>query len=162
MFRWLRAPPFEDVLYAAPTLEAQLLAALFHALLSFFWVMYVCPSVWRPILANMRSREHYLAQNKRLLAKVFMIELNDTPSDKRALFEYALLIPGVLVQHAVGGFLCLPACLGGLGLPKEVVTAMVCHGGLSEVGLELQDALYRIKQILFDGDIGKSESQPLF
>ena len=151
-----------EVLYAAPRLEAQIAAALCHAVFWYFWVNYISPSFVRPIIINMRSKEQLLAQNKHMLKKVFLIDLGDSPEAKNILFETTVVIFGVIMQHGVGGALCVPAIAGGFGLAPRVVAAMVCQGGLCEVGFEIQDTLQRIKMLLFDGARGKQFNPPGF
>ena len=152
----------EEVLHAAPKLEAQIAAACCHAVFWYIWINFISPILVRPIISNLKSKDQLLAQNKHVFKKVFLIDLGDGPVADVMLFEFTVLFMGIIMQHGVGGALCVPAITGGLGLAPKVVTAMACQGGLCEVGWEIQDTLQRIKMMLFDGEMGKKFNPPGF
>ncbi len=60
---------------------------------------------------------------------------------------------GILLQHQIGALLVVPAMVGAL--QPELASALALHGALCEVGMELQDAVVRIYDVLFFGEEGK-------
>lgn len=67
--------------------------------------------------------------------------------DTETAYEFACLFLAIMVQHGVGGLLCVPALVPALGVPAHVATALACHGALCEAGWELQDILSRLFQV---------------
>jgi hypothetical protein len=63
----------------------------------------------------------------------------------------------IMVQHMVGGAMCLPSTLGFTG---KTVWALACHGALFEAGWEFQDLASRFVQIVFGGKEGKAKNPP--
>jgi len=149
----------DDILYAAPTMRAQLACALLQAIVWYVMISFVYPIFFAPAIRNMPSRENFLRLTELNLKKVFLI---DTGGDREILFSFAVVFQGVIAQHIVGGLLCVPSLIGGLGLSKATVTALACQGGLCETGWELQDTLVRVFQVLFGGELGQKFNPPPF
>ena len=58
---------------------------------------------------------------------------------------FACSFLAILIQHGVGGALCMPSTLGAVG---RGAWALACHGALCEAGWELQDLATRITQVI--------------
>jgi len=65
----------------------------------------------------------------------------------------------VMIQHAVGGMLALPAVLGSMGLSSGIesstASSLACFGILVEMGYELQDFVLMIYYRVFGGEQDK-------
>ena len=63
------------------------------------------------------------------------------------------------LAHLMGGMLCLPSTIGlGSMLPVGVASAMACHGGLFEIGWEVEDMIVRFYEIIFGGEKGRKRN----
>eukprot|EP00967_Tisochrysis_lutea_P129090 scaffold221633_cov32-Tisochrysis_lutea.AAC.2 len=76
------------------------------------------------------------------------------PSDD-AYYDLACGMVGVLVQHALGGALCLASAAG---VSSELAFALARHGALCEMGWEAQDVLVRAWQCVFGGEAGRAKN----
>lgn len=101
-----------------------------------------------PFVRLQPSKEQWLQLNKQFFKNsLFTVFSSDADA-----FDFACLFQTILVQHLLGGLLCLPSTLGFEG---RIVTALACHGALYEAGWALQDIVSRTHQRLLQGEKGK-------
>ena len=156
-----------DLVHAAPTLKAQVACALIHAVFWSVMLSWVFPVFFGPLvrIAGVFSNDNFMLMTKHTLRKVFMI---DTGNDRALLFSFAVLFQGVIVQHGIGGALCIPSVFGltddkySWGISPSLATTLAVQGALCEVGWERQDTLLRVFQLLFGGDLGRKFNPPAF
>jgi len=83
----------------------------------------------------------------------------DMGDDEEFVFNEVAQFEGVIVQHGLAGLMCMPSLLGlGGYFAPGVTDALAKHGGLAEVGWELQDTFLRFKDRFFGGEIGKKKN----
>ena len=66
---------------------------------------------------------------------------------------FATAFISILIQHGVGGAMCVPSITGWL--PASVAAPLARHGAMCELGWEVQDTLIRMGQIFFGGEAGR-------
>merc|ERR1719384_2846853 len=76
--------------------------------------------------------------------------------DRDEVFTLCCEFMVILMQHGVGGALCIPSLLGML---PGWASSLACHGALGEVGYEVQDTVERLYDRLFGGPAGKARQQ---
>jgi len=105
-------------------------------------------------------KEQWITLNKIAYKKALFIDYEL----REDAYEMARLFLVVAIQHGTGGILAsfsiLPDNINNyLGLSKNLIYSLACHGALSETGYELQDYIIRISQYLFKKD-GWKRSPP--
>jgi len=145
----------QDLLMAAPRLEVQLTLVGIQAVIWYMVIFRLLPPHIANFFNSMKTRDRFLDNCARAYKKMFMLDFN---GDRELLFEFAVIFQGVLLQHFIGGLLCLPAVLGCSWLSPTAASALACHGALCEVGWEVQDFVVRLKERLFDGETGRKKN----
>lgn len=146
---------FQDLLLAAPKLEVQLVLVLIQAIL-WHWVIFrALPPYIRVLIESLERKDQFFDLNKRMFKTICQIDFGD---DKGLLVDYTLIFNGIMVQHFFGACLCLPAVLGWRWVSPPVASALACHGAICEVGWEIQDSAVRLKELLFDGELGRKKN----
>eukprot|EP00930_Biecheleria_cincta_P005134 TRINITY_DN106057_c0_g1_i1.p1 TRINITY_DN106057_c0_g1~~TRINITY_DN106057_c0_g1_i1.p1 ORF type:complete len:343 (+),score=61.68 TRINITY_DN106057_c0_g1_i1:161-1189(+) len=141
-------PTIASLFLSTPTLEAQLSLIALHAAFWWCFINWASKSVVDPFVKLQPWEEQWLQLNKQFFKNSFFTAFS---SDADA-FDFACVFQAILMQHFVGGVLCLPSTLG---LEGRAFTAMACHGALCEAGWELQDIVTRVHQRLLQGEKGK-------
>merc|ERR1712232_1187938 len=72
--------------------------------------------------------------------------------------EFGFELMAILMQHFLGGMLCLPVLLGLPQFSAPVAMAMARHGGSCEAGWEIQDYITRICEKAFGGEKGNKKN----
>merc|ERR1719230_87189 len=73
---------------------------------------------------------------------------------KDEFFSFVCRMLAVLLQHGLGGLLCIPAVLGFEG----PAAAAARHGALSEAGWELSDTIQRLWQVTLGSARDRAEN----
>lgn len=147
-------PSTWDLVTAAPTWQAQLALVLLQAAAWHYLLNFKFPQLLRTRIDSMKNKKHFLDMMNQLLKKMFLIDLDKEAKGAQVLFEFATIFPGVLVQHFVGGLLCLPSVLG-LPIPIAASASLACHGALCEAGWEVMDTLHRWWSLAYGGKFGR-------
>jgi len=138
---------FENLLWCAPTWPVQLALATMQGL---FWKVvtsFLAKLVFKPmVVANEQWIDLNAAKEKK--------QQSEVPREQTIQNICELLVN--LIQHAIGGALCIPVLINGnLGLSFSTAAALARHGALTEVGYEVMDLVTRIYQITLGGPEGK-------
>jgi len=140
----------DELLNAAPAWDTQIALLSFSA--AFWWlvigVFNIGEKIGRPIYLNHPMSEQWIQLNRKYFKDGFGIDF-----DREQALTFALTMQGILLQHIIGGLLCLPV-LVGWGSPALGYT-LGRWGALCEAGWELQDGLVRIVQVNCGGEKGK-------
>eukprot|EP00929_Paragymnodinium_shiwhaense_P016880 TRINITY_DN12556_c0_g2_i1.p1 TRINITY_DN12556_c0_g2~~TRINITY_DN12556_c0_g2_i1.p1 ORF type:complete len:314 (+),score=53.14 TRINITY_DN12556_c0_g2_i1:201-1142(+) len=151
---------FTDLLLAAPHLEVQVSLALIHAI---FWAVFIrvmSKMFLVDFLNGLKNRQHFLKNGRATVKKNFMLDLGDVEENQ---VEFLAELMAIVLQHGVGGLLCIPSVCGLAGyLPDGVAFALARHGGLCEVGWEVQDSITRVLEVAFGGKRGREKNPPSF
>ena len=94
-------------------------------------------------------KQQWIDVNRKTFKMNFFVDFKT----ERDVLVFACKFLAVLIQHGVGGGLCIPSALG---LTGPVVCAMARHGALCEGGFELQDVVVRAWQIIAGGKEGRA------
>ena len=149
-------PPLNDLLMVAPRIEVQITLAILHVILWYFLINYLLYPIGIHIISNLKSRKQFCHLNRETFKKMLMWDMGD---DEETQIKMISLFESAIVQHLIGGMLCLPSAIGlGHMLPVGVASAMACHGGLSEIGWEVEDMLIRVYEIIFGGVEGRKKN----
>ena len=145
-----------DLLMAAPKLEVQLALAGLHTIMWYIMINFI----WLPIgiwlISTLTCKKQFLRFNRHTFKKLLMYDMGD---DESFQIEFTARFEGIILQHGVGGLLCLLSVLGFARLlPDNVALAMARHGVLCEVGWEISDNLQPIFDILFGGEMGRKKN----
>eukprot|EP00929_Paragymnodinium_shiwhaense_P016879 TRINITY_DN12556_c0_g1_i1.p1 TRINITY_DN12556_c0_g1~~TRINITY_DN12556_c0_g1_i1.p1 ORF type:complete len:335 (+),score=43.77 TRINITY_DN12556_c0_g1_i1:50-1054(+) len=151
---------FTDLLLAAPHLEVQVSLALIHAI---FWAVFIrvmSKLFFVDFLYGLKNKQHFLKNGRATVKKNFMLDLGDVEEFQ---VEFLADFMAIVLQHGVGGLLCVPSVCGLAGyLPDGVAFALARHGGLCEVGWEIQDSITRLLEVAFGGARGREKNPPSF
>ncbi|CAE8700097.1 unnamed protein product [Polarella glacialis] len=132
------------------TLLVQLFLLVCSATLWFFLLAWFGGKIVRPFITKQPWGDQWIEINQKN-AKELGVDF-----DKETTLVAACNLVAVLLQHSLGGALCVPALLGWFS--PEVRTALACHGALCEAGWELQDGLERAYHVLFGTEEKKKEN----
>lgn len=145
-----------DLAFAEPRLEVQVALAGLHAASWFVMTQYIVPPIARKIISGLESKDRFLQLNRESVKNILQYDMGDDPDKQlREVSE----IEGILVQHGIGGALCLPSVLGWASrLPPGLASALARQGGLCEVGWEVSDTLQRLYQRTCGGEEGKAKN----
>ena len=146
----------EDILMAAPKLEVQITLALMYSLMCYITIHYIIvPTVYR-IVHNMKCKKQFLHQTRQSRKTALGYDPGD---DEDAQVDIAADAQSYVVLHCIGGLLCLPSLLGlSAVFPTGVPAAMARHGGLCELGFEIEDTLVILAEITFGGENGRKKN----
>lgn len=140
---------------AESTFSTQLTLGLLYALLFKMILPWFREHVTRPIINKQSFKKQWLQLNLQTFENMGI------KVDRPVGEAFAYDLPGILLQHGVGGLLCVPSVFGLL--PAHVAVPMALHGALFEVGWELQDAVQRLWDISPLGTPeGKAANPPSF
>jgi len=141
----------KGLLLCEPRLETQLALLVIHALFWNQWIVLSSKRIFEPWIDSKPWKDRWVQINRRTFKNSFFVEFKS----EAEVFTFACAFIGILIQHAVGGFLCIPSAMGYVG---AVVWAMAGHGALCEAGWELQDLAVRAWQLSFGGEDGKAKN----
>lgn len=145
-----------DLAWAEPRLEVQIALAGLHSAAWFVAIQYVVPPLAKRMISGLKNKAQFLSMFRDSLKNMIQYDMGPDPVKQ---LEETSLFEGVLVQHGVGGALCLPSVLGlSSRLPSGLTGALARHGALCEVGWEVSDTLTRISQMLFGGEAGRAKN----
>jgi len=147
---------FHDLLIAASRLEVQIVLAILHTI---FWY-HVIHRIFYPLVIRaiygLECKKQFIEFNRQCFKKLMLWDIGEVEEEQ---IETIASIDAVVLQHLIGGLLCLPSALGLASLfPPGVATAMACHGGLSEIGYEVEDMMVRFYEVLFGGEKGRRKN----
>ena len=153
---------FGDLLMAASRFEVQIVLVIFHTIFWYFIINRIFyPFVIRAI-CGLECKKQFIEFNRQSFKKLMLWDIGDVEEEQ---IETIASIDAVVLQHLIGGMLCLPSALGLASFfPPGMASAMACHGGLSEIGYEIEDIMVRLYEILYGGEKGrrKNPSSVLF
>lgn len=145
-----------DLIFAEPRIEVQVALAGMHAATWFVVTQYIVPPIVKKIISSLECKSRFLQLNRESVKNILQWDMGDDPDIQ--LHETAL-VEGILVQHGVGGALCLPSVLGlASRLPPGLASALARQGALCEVGWEISDTIQRIYQRTCGGELGKAKN----
>ena len=144
----------DDLLLATPRLDIQLTLLLLHAV---FWAA-ITRLAKLPIKAfvvrqSAAWQARWLQFNRKWVHG--MLGRDDIMTDDKATLDFAAGYLGVMLQHIVGGCLCVPSLLGLQSLPTVPLAA---HGALCEAGWELQDMVRILRDLTLGGEEGRANN----
>ena len=156
--RNFQMPSISDLIMASPQLEVQLTLTIFHTVIWYFLIFYVFyPFVVR-MISSLQNKKQFIHYNRETFKKLMMWDIGDVEEEQ---VETIATIDAVVLQHLIGGMLCLPSALGlSTMLPAGVASAMACHGGISEIGYEVSDMMVRFYEIIFGAEKGRRKNPP--
>jgi len=142
-----------ELLACAPRLEVQLVEAFLQAVFWYLTIRFGAKVVEAWTCSwSASTLARWTRMNQVTFKKSFMVDFDEADT-----FRFACAFVVILLQHGVGGGLCLPAVFG---LLPALAPTLACHGALCEVGWEVQDYIVRWCDILFGGPAGKAR-QPV-
>lgn len=154
----LTASVLGDVIFAAPSLNAQLINVLLHSILWALLVRVILPPIFAGYLRKMSCKTQFLKLAREFFKANFFYDMGE---DEEGQIEWTAQFQGIVLQHGLGGLLCMPSALGlGGYLPAGLASMMARHGGLCEVGWELQDTIARVLELIFEGERGREKNPP--
>ena len=157
-FKNFSMPSFHDLLMASPRLEVQITLAILHTI---FWY-YIINRIFYPLviraICGLKCKKQFIDFNRQSFKKLMLWDIGEIEEEQ---IETIASIDAVVLQHLFGGLLCLPSALGlSSYLPPGVASAMACHGGLSEIGYEVEDMMVRFYEVIFGGEKGRRKNPP--
>jgi hypothetical protein len=144
-------PTVGDLLACAPDLNTQLCLLVIQATIWFLFIPWFAKTFAEPYLKAHPMCEQWTDLSQATFKASFGVDFN-----KPEAFKFGCIFIAILVQHGLGGLLCVPAVTGIPALSASLAATLARHGALCEAGWELQDGLYRIYQVLFGGEEGKA------
>lgn len=142
-----------ELIAAAPRYEVQIVLAAIQAVTWFIAISFLPKAVEKWIGSwSAPMRKQWTKMNQATFKKTLFVDF-----DEEGAFEFACVFIVILSQHGVGGGLCVPAAFGFL---PSIAPILARHGGLCEVGWEVQDYARRWWDILFGGPKERAR-QPL-
>jgi len=144
----MEIPSAYALLAAAQDLQAQVCLLILHAVLWWLFIKWSSKAVVDPFVRTKPWRAQWLKMQKAFFKKALFTSFD---SDDDA-FDFACIFQALLVQHFMGGLLCLPSVLGFKG---SVISSFARQGALCEAGWELQDFIVRAQQRFFQGEKGR-------
>lgn len=145
----------DRLLVSEPTLSVQLLETLLLAL-AFGVIMPISTRLCSRVFKKRPWYPHASELMRDTGEKMLGIEVTDEMTDK----GMGQMVP-ILLQHILGGLLCLPAIFG-MGVPRATAFALARHGALLELGWELQDTAERLHERFFFENGEKLQPNGLF
>ena len=137
----------DEVLSCAPTLRAQLILLSVSGLLWYFALPWIAQRVIRPYAEAAPWRDRWSGFWTSWFQK--SLQLHGLPAEQY--FDQACVFTAILLQHFVGGLLCVPSVVGA---PLALAAPLARLGALCEAGWEFQDVVTMIYQRLFGGEAG--------
>jgi len=146
---------YTDILYAAPRFDAQLILWFVHTIIWFVIMNVVAYPITLKFIKNLDEG----AKGKLLkLTRTGLEKMGMDNKEDDEIFAMSADNLSVLVQHSVGGLLCLPSALGMA--PSSIVHALARHGALCELGWETESSLIILYHIIFGGEAGRKKYPP--
>eukprot|EP00640_Fibrocapsa_japonica_P002401 CAMPEP_0113944458 /NCGR_PEP_ID=MMETSP1339-20121228/34436_1 /TAXON_ID=94617 /ORGANISM="Fibrocapsa japonica" /LENGTH=281 /DNA_ID=CAMNT_0000949671 /DNA_START=237 /DNA_END=1082 /DNA_ORIENTATION=+ /assembly_acc=CAM_ASM_000762 len=96
-------------------------------------------------------KEQYITLNQKSLKSALGVVMTRDQT-----YDLAAEIISILMQHIIGGLLCVPAVFQIPMFSPSAAAALARHGALLEVGWELQDTFVRMYRVLFGGMDGRA------
>jgi len=141
-----------ELLFASPRLDVQLALWRVHTVIWFVITNKIAYPIILKVVQNMEAKARLIKFTRSQQEKMG-IDIEDD----NIILSITAGGMSILVQHAIGGLLCLPSAIG---IQTNFAFAMARHGMLCELGWETQDTLVRIFCYTFGGKSGK-ERYPL-
>lgn len=139
---------------AAPDVATQLWLAAMWALTWYVCIELSSVHIFKPSLRRQSWKERWVGHFRRYMLSNFSVAFN---SDEQFL-DFGSAFLAVILQHGLGGAMCLPSVLGCRG---SIAGALARHGALCEAGWELQDLAQRFWQVSVGGEEGRARNPPM-
>ena len=151
-------PSLNDIIFAAPKLEVQLILALIYTILWYFLINHVFVPIGNSFISQLKSKKRFIHFNRESFKKMIKWDIGNDEDEQIIAISR---IDAAMVQHLIGGIVLIPSAFGlGHFLPAGAATALAAHGGLSEMGWEIQDLIFRSAEIIFGGERGLKLNPP--
>jgi len=138
-----------ELLHAAPRFEVQVVLAIGQSIFWFLAIRLGAAGISAIVQTwPEKTRKQWTKMNQATFKKSFFVDF-----DEQGAYIFACAFIVILLQHAIGGSLCVPSVLGIL---PGIAPVLARHGGLCEVGWEVQDYLSRWWDIIFGGPEGRA------
>ena len=134
---------------AESTVGIQLSLVAIHGVFWYFFVREVSTKWLGPYLKRQYYVQFFTTCSQATFRNGYYLDL-----DREQAFDLTVHIGAVLVQHLVGGALCVPAMI----FANPWATALAIHGALCEAGWEASDIVMRTWQLLFGGREGRRKN----
>lgn len=141
-----------DLLYAEGKIEVQITLALLQTLLWAWFIPYFAAHVVRPYIDRSNFKKQWVSLHHATYTHAGL------DVSEKAAYELSTWSVPMIIQHGIGGALCIPA-LFNLFSPK-VNVALAIHGTLAELGFEWQDLITRVWQRKFGTEEQKQMNDP--
>lgn len=139
-----------NLLLAGPTLAVQLTLAAIYSGIWYFLMNHFLVPVGVSVIENIKAKKRFIHFNRESFKKIQLDIGNDEEEQILAISRIA----AVMVNHLVGAIMFFPSAFG-IGLTGNFSAALAAHGGLSEMGWEIQDLISRCYEIVFGGERGR-------
>ena len=147
----------KELVIAAPKLEVQITLAIVYTILWYFLINRAMVPICISVISKLESKKQFIHFNFESFKKIIKWDIDD---DEEQIIVISR-IDSAMIQHLVGGILFFPSAFGlGSVLPVGHPTALASHAGLSEMGWEVQDILFRSYEIIYGGDKGRKLNPP--
>jgi hypothetical protein len=133
---------------AEPRLDNVLLVIACWCVLWWRFIPWYGRTLVREYVDRQPWKSRWIAMQRSSLKSRSGVELDDASA-----YDFALCFQGVILQHGVGGLLCVPYMLG-LG-PARLQTSLAVQGSLCEAGWEVMDVLTRAWDVVYGGEAGR-------
>ena len=151
-------PSLNDIIFAAPKLEAQLVLAVIYTIVWYILINHVFVPIGNSFISKLESKKRFIHFNRESFKKMIKWDIGNDEEEQIIAISR---IDAAMVQHLIGGILLIPSAFRlGHFLPDGVATALASHGGLSEMGWEIQDLIFRSAEIIFGGERGLKLNPP--
>jgi len=141
-----------DLAFAEGKLEVQLTLGLINTVLWFWFMPWFARNFVRPYIDRSSFKKQWVSLHLQTY-KNSGLEVNE-----EAAYELSTWSVPMIIQHGIGGMLCLPAMFNLFS--PEVNAALACHGTLAELGFEWQDLITRFWQARYGTDDQKKMNNP--
>lgn len=156
--KYFRMTSLNDILIAAPKLEAQLILAFMYTILWYILINHVFVPIGNSFIAKLKSKKRFIHFNRESFKNTIKWDIGDDEEEQIIAISR---IDAAMVQHLIGGLLLIPSAFRlGHFLPAGADRALASHGGLSEMGWEIQDLVFRTAEIIFGGERGLKLNPP--
>lgn len=135
-------PSGQELLNCAPNLQTQLTLLFIWAGIWHFFIPFLGQKVFAPWVRTKSWCAQWLELNKATVKQYGIVYDND-----EILFSAVCNFVPIILQHAIGGILCIPSLFNLYDADTNV--SLACMGALIEAGWEFQDGLTLIYIKLF-------------
>ena len=146
----MERPTFDQLKQCSPTWNTQITLLFVQAAFWYTFIAVFTSVVVKPYVKSRPWCQQWTELNRKTFKASFFV---DFKTDEEA-FNFAALFISILIQHGVGGLMCVPSITGWL--PASVAAPLARHGAMCELGWEVQDTFIRVCQILFGGAAGRA------